>query len=165
MDHATICVRRGIEETFAESERCRADGDGIRTVTLDFGRVPVNDTAVKAVKICNASRVRIGFPSLLLYLLYCIATEAATSHTSSQNDESYEVHGDPITNPLDAVFHFHAYSWSLPPDGTLLCRVLYRPFLPRQRSVDYFTLVNSEKQVLRLVLRGESIGIPDCIHL
>lgn len=76
-----------------------------------------------------------------------------------QKEQLYQVQRDPITNPLDHVFHLHSYTWTLGPDEKFLCEIYYRPLVVSSRNVDYFIIIDNSGAYMKIITYGSSIGI------
>lgn len=77
-----------------------------------------------------------------------------------QEEQIYQVQRDPITNPLDHVFHLHSYTWILAPDEKYICEIRYRPHVASSKNIDYFTVINSiGKCLMKITVSGSSIGM------
>ncbi|XP_076230157.1 cilia- and flagella-associated protein 65 isoform X2 [Nomia melanderi] len=104
--------------------------DGGKVIRLNFDEVEVGKTAVKTIELWNES---------------CY-------------EQTYQVQRDPITNPLDHVFHLRCYTWMLAPKEKYVCEVRYSPFVASSTNVDYFTITDSIGTCSKVITRGTCIG-------
>ncbi|XP_076653707.1 cilia- and flagella-associated protein 65 [Halictus rubicundus] len=102
-----------------------------KTMRLNFEEVEVGKTAVKTIELWNES---------------------------CHNELIYQVQRDPMTNPLDHVFHLRSYTWVLAPKEKYVCEIRYKPYIASSVNVDYFTITDSFGTCLKVIARGSCIG-------
>ncbi|KAK9300342.1 hypothetical protein QLX08_006890 [Tetragonisca angustula] len=102
----------------------------MKVIKLDFGEVEIGKTAVKTIDIWN----------------------------ESYREQIYQVQRDPITNPLDHVFHLRSYTWTLTPDENYSCEICYRPHVAFSKNIDYFIIIDSSAECTKIITYGSSIG-------
>ncbi|XP_043790944.1 cilia- and flagella-associated protein 65-like isoform X2 [Apis laboriosa] len=102
----------------------------MKVMKIDYGNVEIGKTATKTIEIWN----------------------------ESYKEQLYQVQRDPITNPLDHVFHLHSYTWTLGPDEKFLCEIYYRPLVVSSRNVDYFIIIDNNGAYMKIITYGSSIG-------
>ncbi|XP_076293763.1 cilia- and flagella-associated protein 65 [Lasioglossum baleicum] len=102
-----------------------------KTIRLNFDDVEVGKTAVKTIELWNES---------------------------CNYELTYQVQRDPITNPLDHVFHLRSYTWVLAPKEKYVCEIRYKPYIPFSVNVDYFIITDSFGNSSKVITRGSCIG-------
>lgn len=78
---------------------------------------------------------------------------------SLQKEQVYQVQRDPITNPLDHVFHLRSYTWTLASDEKYICEIRYQPLVAFSKNVDYFVIIDTSMECTKIITYGCSIGI------
>ncbi|XP_058788809.1 cilia- and flagella-associated protein 65-like [Phymastichus coffea] len=102
-----------------------------KIIEVDFGEVAVGVTKIKSIKIVN----------------------------NSNNEQTYVVQRDFMSNPLDQVFNAIDYTWSLMPCESYMCDISYRPILPSYKYTDYFFIIDTYNCCYKVIVRGSSAAV------
>ncbi|XP_078034066.1 cilia- and flagella-associated protein 65 [Augochlora pura] len=105
-------------------------GNSVTTIRLNFEEIEVGKTAVKTIDLWNESCYEL----------------------------TYQAQRDPLTNPLDHVFHLRYYTWVLAPKEKFVCEIHYKPYVVSSVNVDYFTITDSVGTCSKIITRGSCIG-------
>ncbi|KAK4876024.1 hypothetical protein RN001_012446 [Aquatica leii] len=71
---------------------------------------------------------------------------------------TYVLKRDPDSNPIYQVFDIKVPNGVIEPGKNLTCTVTYSPNIIDQKNVDYFELIDSNFQVIKVCVQGNSIG-------
>ncbi|XP_071870317.1 cilia- and flagella-associated protein 65 [Bombus fervidus] len=102
----------------------------MKIIKLDYGEVEIGKIAIKTIEIWN----------------------------ESYKEQVYQVQRDPITNPLDHVFHLRSYTWTLASDEKYICEIRYQPLVAFSKNVDYFVIIDTSMECTKIITYGCSIG-------